>query len=74
MKEYLVLASMRRQIKYAMMCSLPSIIYVKAAPITAFLTTMYSRNGILVIGIFITGGEDKYILMSSKAHCRSAPK
>jgi hypothetical protein len=69
MKEYLVLASIRHQLKYVMMCSLPSVIYIKTAPITASSAAMYSRNGIPAIGAFITGGEGKYILLSSKAHC-----
>jgi hypothetical protein len=30
---------------------------------------MYSQNGIPAIGAFITGGEDMYLLMSSKARC-----
>jgi hypothetical protein len=82
MKEYLVLALMRRQLKYIMMCSLPSITCDKIAPITTSLATMYnqkgipassaamySRKGIPAICAFITGGEDKYFLMSSKARC-----
>jgi hypothetical protein len=30
---------------------------------------MYSRNGMLAIGAFIVGGEDKYLLIFSKARC-----
>jgi hypothetical protein len=30
---------------------------------------MYNGNGIPTIGAFITGGEDKYFLISSKACC-----
>jgi hypothetical protein len=30
---------------------------------------MYSQNEIPAIGAFITDGEDKYLLMSSKACC-----
>jgi hypothetical protein len=73
-KEYLVLALMRHQLKYMMMCSLPSITYVETAPITASSAVMYSRNGISAIGAFITDGEEKYLLMSLKARCRSAPQ
>jgi hypothetical protein len=51
MKEYLVLASIRRLLKYVMMYSLPSIICVKTAPITASLATMYRRNDIPAIGV-----------------------
>jgi hypothetical protein len=66
MKEYLVLASMRHQLKYVMMYSLPSVACIKTTPITTSSTAMYSQNGIPTIGAFITGGEDKYLLMSSK--------
>jgi hypothetical protein len=34
---------------------------------------MYCQNEIPVFGAFITGGKDKYFLMSSKAHCCPAP-
>jgi hypothetical protein len=30
---------------------------------------MYSQNGVPVMGAFITGEEDKYHLMFSKARC-----
>jgi hypothetical protein len=69
MKEYLVLTPIRCRLKYVMMYSLPSVICVKTAPITASLAIIYNRNGILAIGAFIIGGEDKYFLMSSKACC-----
>jgi hypothetical protein len=69
MKEYLVSTLMRHQLKYVMMCSLPSITCIKTAPIVASSAAMYSQNGIPAIGAFITGGEDMYFLMSSKARC-----
>jgi hypothetical protein len=55
------------------MCSLSSITYVNAAPITLILAAMYSQNGITAIAAFITGGKDKYFFMSSKVHCYFAP-
>jgi hypothetical protein len=45
----------------------------KTIPITTSSAAMYSQNGIPAISAFITGSEDKYVLMPSKAHCRSAP-
>jgi hypothetical protein len=44
------------------MCSLPSVICIKTAPITTSSVAMYSQNGMPAIGAFITGGEDKYFL------------
>jgi hypothetical protein len=51
------------------MCCLPSITYIKTAPMTTPSAAMYSRNGIPAIGAFIIGGEDKYFLIFSKARC-----
>jgi hypothetical protein len=69
MKQYLMSVSMRYRLKYVMLYSLPSVTCVKTAPIIASSAAMYSRKGILAIGAFITGGEDKYFLMSLKACC-----
>jgi hypothetical protein len=66
--EYLVSASMRCRLKYVMMCSLLSITCVNTTPIMPSSVAMYSQNGILVVGALITGGEDKYFFISSKAH------
>jgi hypothetical protein len=48
---------MRHQLKYVMMCSLPSITYIKIAPITTSSAVMYNQNGISAIGDVIIGGE-----------------
>jgi hypothetical protein len=69
MKQYLVSTSMRCRLKYVIMFFLPSFICVKIALITTSSIAMYIQNGITVIAAFITGGEDKYFLMSSKTRC-----
>jgi hypothetical protein len=57
---------MRHQLKYVMMCSLPSITCVDTTPIMLSSTAMYSQNRILALGAFTTGGEDKYFLSYKK--------
>jgi hypothetical protein len=53
---------MKRQLKYVMICSLPSVTCINTTSITLSSAAMYSQNGIPAIGAFIIGDEDKYFL------------
>jgi hypothetical protein len=57
-----------------MICSFHLVSWVKTAPIASFSAATYNRKGTPLFGALITGGVDKYSLISSNAACFSTPQ